>query len=85
MTKRHFKALAELVAGWRERHGLGPAEELGHALAELCAQDNPRFDWARFYRACDLSEMAEIHERARHGGLLASEQASLVRGVRKGT
>lgn len=58
MSKKHFIALAE-----RLRFAYGQqstraqriaAADMIHAVAQVCAQDNPRFDYDRFYAACGL-------------------------------
>jgi hypothetical protein len=65
MTRRHFIALAAVVgeaplycahdgAALTARQEAGLRAGLGLDLAELCASWNPRFDRARFLRACGL-------------------------------
>ncbi len=54
MTRRHFQAIADVLA----RHAdVIPAEtlwDLADDLADVCAAENPRFDRQRFRTACGL-------------------------------
>ncbi len=64
MTKKHFKAIAEIIktnlkdAGDNEAMLKG-IEYLANDLAEYFAQDNPKFDGIKFAEACGLPLMAE--------------------------
>lgn len=56
MTKKDFEAIAEVI---REvRHGENcssysdVSEAIARGLADVCAENNGRFDRARFLRAC---------------------------------
>ena len=51
MTKKDFKALAEAIKG------LPPdpdKREIARAIAKVCTDTNSRFDWQKFYKACDV-------------------------------
>ena len=53
MTKRHFEALAETVRdAENEFKSIGAHARFACALADMCAETNPRFDRARFLTAC---------------------------------
>jgi hypothetical protein len=54
MTRRHFNALAALVASYAIPNGSGSVgvEKLASDLADLCARENGRFDRERFLAAC---------------------------------
>lgn len=50
MTKRHFIAIAKILAA-----GKGPERDrIANALADVFASDNPRFDRARFLKAAGV-------------------------------
>lgn len=57
MTKRHFEQFAASIKMYLEssiidsRHA---ASYMAHMVADIAEQDNPRFDRARFMRACGL-------------------------------
>jgi hypothetical protein len=48
MSRRHFIALAEIVADVQRDGGTIGAEDLADRLADLCARENGRFDRERF-------------------------------------
>lgn len=52
MTRKHFRALAEALLAIPD-----PQERALSArrVAGVCAAENPRFDRARFYAACNVS------------------------------
>jgi hypothetical protein len=52
MTRRHFNALAELVADVATHGGSIGAEALADRLADICERSNDRFDRDRFLTAC---------------------------------
>ena len=56
MSRKHFQALADIVAEVPAQ-GIGP-EALAERLAEFCATQNPHFDRDRFVRACGVGELA---------------------------
>jgi hypothetical protein len=60
MTRRHFRALAALVADVQANGGSIGAEALAHRLADLCKAESPRFDRQRF--------LAEALPRVWRGG-----------------
>ena len=54
MSKKDFEALAEVVrfaSGCTEARSV---EWWAHELADVCAKTNPRFDRARFLKACGV-------------------------------
>lgn len=57
MTRRHFRALADGLAGVRPTETRGPAYDTWvastRAVAAVCSASNGAFDWERFMRACD--------------------------------
>ena len=54
MSRRHFRALAEVVAGFADRISDGLRWELCNAIADVCAGENRHFDRQRFREACGL-------------------------------
>lgn len=63
MTRRDFTAIAAALADSRPPGDnskaywlLGQWSADVHGIADVLAADNPRFDRARFYRACGLQE-----------------------------
>jgi hypothetical protein len=58
VTKKHYEAIAAAIRShavqgtpdWRDC-----AEKIAYALAAVFARDNPKFDRARFLKACGLS------------------------------
>lgn len=52
MTKRHFEAIAEVIQNEPDCGDEYTARHIAEALATLFAEMNPRFDRARFLRAC---------------------------------
>jgi hypothetical protein len=52
MTRRHFEALAEIVADLTDDQGMIDAGSLALKLAVLCQRENHRFDRERFIAAC---------------------------------
>jgi hypothetical protein len=51
MTRKDFKAIAEVVANMTNREDAKLAAE---SLAIQCKKVNPRFDFAKFYAACKV-------------------------------
>jgi hypothetical protein len=49
-TKKHFEAIAKLIKESNAETKYGVAQD----LAELFSEDNPRFDGARFFKACGI-------------------------------
>lgn len=66
MTRKHFEALAKLIANAERKlmrgdliHDAAVTQTLdiiATDLADFCAAQNPRFDRARFLSACGLAE-----------------------------
>jgi len=52
MTKKHFKLFAENISKIADKAERRKQAEL---TAETCKKANPRFDFARFYAACNVS------------------------------
>jgi len=58
MSRKHFQALADIVAEYAEGgEGVG-VERLAHDLATFCREQNPHFDRDRFMRACGVGHLA---------------------------
>lgn len=55
MTRRHFRALAEIVARLVGLVDEGVRFDLADALADFCGRENPRFDRGQFRHACGVS------------------------------
>lgn len=59
MSRKNFNKMAAILADRMER---GNAAEryatmvIAGDLAAMCVEDNPRFDTARFFKACGLTE-----------------------------
>ena len=54
MTKKDFEALAEVVCFAHSVEGPIPIAWWAHELADVCTKTNPRFDRARFLKACGV-------------------------------
>lgn len=58
MSKRHFKAVADILAGEYATSGTVAArakvDAITRSLADLFISENPRFDRARFYAAVGI-------------------------------
>jgi hypothetical protein len=55
MTKKHFKAIAQLINELREVsevEGFVETSQLVYGLARICKEVNPRFDRSLFEEAC---------------------------------
>jgi hypothetical protein len=55
MTRKHFKKLADMMR--REAHQIpvGPFDRIVNDLADICKEDNPAFDAAKFMHAIYLA------------------------------
>jgi len=53
MTKKHFEQMAGSVEKLARTH-YDAAYDLANDLADVCEEDNPRFDRGRFFEACGL-------------------------------
>lgn len=74
MTRKHFQAFADKIAGETERlkqQGYDPGREphmflhvkrMAELVGEVCVETNDRFDYQRFIKACRLPDLDE--ERA---------------------
>lgn len=52
MTRKHFKALAEIVANMNCSFAI--RSQLAKELSSLCARGNSEFDRHKFFRACNM-------------------------------
>lgn len=57
MTKKDFEAIAEVMRDARRQLDCDPGcvdamDYISRGLADVCAENNGRFDRARFLRAC---------------------------------
>jgi hypothetical protein len=55
MTKKHFQMIANVVREATYTHD-GVRAKLAESFAAKLAAENPRFDAARFYAACGVSQ-----------------------------
>lgn len=53
MTRKDFRAMAQAV---KEIKNAQERLRMARTLAEMCRASNPRFDWVRFARACNVEE-----------------------------
>lgn len=58
MTKKHFEAAARLIetAGDDQDESLQARQFAAHVFALVAEETNPRFDRARFLKACGLGD-----------------------------
>jgi len=58
MTKRHFQAIANVIASYGPAPATGDPEHLRRQiasdLATICRGENPQFDRQRFLKACEV-------------------------------
>jgi hypothetical protein len=52
LSRKHFNALAEIVADLTDDRGTVDSVSLALRLAAFCQQENQRFDKERFMMAC---------------------------------
>ena len=52
MTRKHFVAIAAAIKAYKG--GKASVDETARAIADVCAQSNPRFNYARFLKACGV-------------------------------
>ena len=61
-TRRHYEAVAKTLRqyfaeqDYAETHDIRPRPSIEGALATMFEADNPRFDYVRFYNACEPVE-----------------------------
>jgi hypothetical protein len=55
MTKKHFIALAKIFSKHNAK-GSGNILNVLYDVCELCGEENPNFDKARFLKACGITE-----------------------------
>ena len=51
MSKKHFKAFAEAISGIENDEERG---RVARIVADVCKGENGRFDYGRFYAACNV-------------------------------
>ena len=64
LTRKHYKAIAEIIKTQRDlatvfagkQFAIQRISDIVDGLADYFAQDNPRFDRARFLAACGLEK-----------------------------
>ena len=56
MTRKHFEELARIFCEHSAPY------EVGESTANMCREQNPRFDTERFIRACGYGDMEGKHE-----------------------
>ena len=57
MTKKHFKAIAEIISEHNLTSYIDPKaaiRSIAEELADFCATTNPHFDRAKFLEACGI-------------------------------
>ena len=54
MTKKDFEKLAAVIKTGRTGDIDPVADRMAHSTADMCATLNPRFDRARFLKACGV-------------------------------
>ena len=52
MTRKHFEAIAQTIKAIADA---GERQRQAEAMANMCAQQNKRFDRARFFAACGVA------------------------------
>ena len=65
MTKKDYRALADMIAGFREQNtGFSrahvPIDDLTETLVRILSNDNPRFQGDKFRAACDPDWISRI-------------------------
>jgi len=51
MSRKHFRALAEAIAGINDE---GDRIHTAQLIGVVCAECNDRFNWATWYSACNV-------------------------------
>lgn len=54
LQHRHFAFIAAVIADLQNDTGRATRLHMAHHFADACARTNPRFDRARFLRACNV-------------------------------
>ena len=59
MTRKHFKLMAEIISKIMAEiiskiENLEERKQTAEHNARICAKSNPKFDGAKFFRACGL-------------------------------
>lgn len=54
MTRRDYVALADAIRSADRNQTMDPIAEVTSAIADLCGEDNGRFDRVRFLKACGM-------------------------------
>ena len=70
MSRKHYRAIADVLAAEYVLYGSDPDVEIVLrnvmlSLADICKQDNPRFDRERFYNACGIPQYLPMREVVR--------------------
>ena len=68
MSRRHFNSLAAAVRDWRRvcpSVDEADAAQLVARLADLCQEENPRFNRGRFFDACGVVTTAGARRKER--------------------
>ena len=52
LSRKHYKAIANVIDSLQVKHGLVRKDSLITALANYFERDNPRFDYPKFNSAC---------------------------------
>jgi hypothetical protein len=54
MTKKHFRAIAEVIRKYHTAEITGNGYNLAEAMADILQNYNPLFDYNRFIEACNI-------------------------------
>lgn len=54
MTKKHFKALASVISGIKDDKERG---EVAYLIGHVCVEMNPRFNWEKWFDACEVKKI----------------------------
>ena len=54
LTRQHFEAVAQVLKAYPKGAPTASQAKLAEAVADMFAQDNPRFERGRFLTACGV-------------------------------
>lgn len=57
MSRKHYKAIAAVIkenVDAFDNAGYIAARNIGNSIADICAEDNPNFNRAKFLQACGI-------------------------------
>lgn len=53
MSRKHFKALAEAISKLSDQK---ERSHMAHLIGEVCAENNDRFQWSKWLKACNATD-----------------------------